>query len=173
MDRVRTLFEHKDQTFCRKHPQNIECISPDYCVVTALKPFYVNKAKELNLIKNDDIGITLMDVTPQMLERRTEILSIDEKPAVSDISESHSLSQIQVQSPEAKVVDEYSIKQFRKDYQLRLEKEVMPILEGYENISLAIPANAVKAFLDKVNSNKESSTIKIMIKNNTINYSTV
>ena len=57
MDRVRTLFEHKDQTFCRKHPQNIECISPDYCVVTALKPFYVNKAKELNLIKNDDIVI--------------------------------------------------------------------------------------------------------------------
>lgn len=53
--------------------------------------------------------------------------------AVSDISESRSLSQIQVQSPEAKVVDEYSIKQFRKDYQLRLEKEVMPILEGYEN----------------------------------------
>ena len=53
--------------------------------------------------------------------------------AVSDISENHSLSQIQVQSPEAKVVDEYSIKQFRKDYQLRLEKEVMPILEGYEN----------------------------------------
>lgn len=28
--------------------------------------------------------------------------------------------------------DEYSIKQFRKDYQLRLEKEVMPILKGYE-----------------------------------------
>ena len=57
MDKVRTLIEQTDQTFCRKHPKNIECINPDYCVVTSLKPFYVNKARELNLIKDDDIVI--------------------------------------------------------------------------------------------------------------------
>ena len=49
---------------------------------------------KIKKIKNDDIGITLMDVTPQMLERRTEILSIDEKPAVSDISEADVLVQV-------------------------------------------------------------------------------
>lgn len=36
-------------------------------------------------------------------------------------------------SSQATPEDEYSIKQFRKDYQLRLEKDVMPILEGYED----------------------------------------
>lgn len=50
VDRTRRTFERFDQSIGRKNPKNIECTIPDYCCVNCLKPFYVKRAYDLELI---------------------------------------------------------------------------------------------------------------------------
>lgn len=81
---------------------------------------------DINLSDGDAVGAQASsDVTPMQDSAPVQQPQPQPQAQIQD--------SLQMQANNSKPVeDEYSIKQFRKDYQLRLEKDVMPILNAYE-----------------------------------------
>lgn len=77
-------------------------------------------------IKSNSSSALNQNSAPETLSGNNEVSSIDSDNKLD--SKGKDETQTTVVND-----DEYSIKQFRKDYQIRLEKDVMPILAAYES----------------------------------------